>query len=150
MWFVFSLYVPAPQDSYQHRQTTELVWSQSSFHACCLVVDGVSFIDVYLLTQILVSLPCVWFGASALQVCVAVCVYVCVSACLCVCVWSQILNFVFLSSRTPVRAHGPWRSSFQATGRKSGNPLMMRFKQGKVRFLCCYVETCLMQGLIAL
>lgn len=54
--------------------------------------------------------------------------------CICVCMLFFFSLFL-LPSRTPVRARGPWRSSCQATGRKSANLLMMTFKQGKVRSL---------------
>lgn len=56
---------------------TKLVWSQSS--SCLLPSCGrVLFIDIRLFS--LWSLHCVWFGASALQVCVRAC------TCSCVCV----------------------------------------------------------------
>lgn len=58
----------------------------------------------------------------------------CPSVCLCAYVNTvYLLTVMLFSSRTPVKAHGQWRSSCRATGRKSGSPLMMRFRLGKVR-----------------
>lgn len=126
-------------------------WDLTSCLLPCLLM--IWFVNVrQQAMHILVSLHHFRSGPLALQVCAAVCVCACGRFSVLAC--RRALNLWFHPSRTPARALGPWRSSCQATGRKSGKRLTMRSKRGKVGSLSYprtkYMEDGLIQDYIYL